>query len=103
MLSRYGDSAGTVETSTVKPLTWTGGVAVLGTLFNELRTTEKNGAGNPFINATAKEIADFICTFFVDEEGNAFERDSVARYLSSDKQAKRNKVDVKAIAARTKD
>lgn len=102
LLSRYGDSAGTVEISTVKPLTWTGGVAVLSTLFNELRTTEKNSAGNPFIDATAKEIVDFICTFFVDEEGNTFERDSVARYLSSDKQAKRNKVDVKAIVASAK-
>lgn len=103
LLSRYGASVGTVENASIKPLMWTGGVAVLGTLFNELRTTEKNSAGNPFIDATAKETADFICTFFVDEEGNAFERDSVARYLSSDKQAKRNKVDVKAIIASAKD
>ncbi|RXK86140.1 hypothetical protein [Filimonas effusa] len=103
ILARYSDSVSAMGRGTIKPLVWTGGVAVLGTLFNELRTSEKNSAGNTMINATAKEIEDFICEAFVDESGNPFERSSVNRYLSSDKQAKRNKVDIKAIKAKTKE
>lgn len=87
LLDMNSDSAGLIEASAIKPLTWTGGIAVLGTLFNKLCTSEINIIGNPLINASAKEIEDFVCTLFVYEDGNPFEKESVARYLSFDKLA----------------
>lgn len=86
-----------IVTDSIKPLRWNAGVATLTTLFNELNRSFKTSSGDVYLVSGTKELADFICKSFVDEAGNPFEQKSVERYLSSDKQAKRNKVDLNTL------
>lgn len=89
----YGElNESETETQGIKPFVWKDQINVLATLFYDLRKVK-------LINASDKDIIDFICEFFVDKNGKKISRNTIRICLydyRSDKRASGSKrIDVK--------
>lgn len=71
------------QTMPFTPLTWQGNVSQLFTLFADLMNRDKlaTANGRAFINASPKEVENFIFQAFRDKEGNELSRLSIKTYL----------------------
>jgi hypothetical protein len=81
-------------------LKWNGGPATLATLFHELSKESFSNSSKPYLEADHKELFEFICFNFTDENGNSFSEASIKTYLDpkkKTKKAKRDKVDTEKI------
>lgn len=74
---------------------WNGGVSALTTLFYELRLKHFGRSKTTYLEASDTQLIEFINNNFVDDKGEPFDGNSVKRYInSSDKKAKRNKIEL---------
>ncbi|WPQ63708.1 hypothetical protein SIO70_02395 [Chitinophaga sancti] len=81
-------------------LKWNAGVASLCTMFYELANDYKlEKKGISYLSSGVDQLEKFLMTYFVNEDGAPFARDSIKTYLQprADKKAKRDKVDLDRI------
>lgn len=79
----------TVNKNALKKLRWTENVNVLVTLFYDLSTPDKNGRIK--IDASKKEIVNFICNNFITKDGFGISEDTVNTILTPSRVEKRAK------------
>lgn len=90
-------AAKTGKTNHDAKVVWTGGVAMLATLFHDLKALQLPNKESSFITNEWQELASWIYHNFLDENGDVFPEDSLRTYLDPNpkkKKAKRNRIKV---------
>ncbi|MBS7787328.1 hypothetical protein KIH23_08455 [Flavobacterium sp. CYK-55] len=75
-----------------QPLQINGAINILTNVFKQMMTTVKPN-GKPYLGYKIKEITEFICENFVDENGQALSQSTIQTYLSPNRNDKDPNID----------